>query len=200
MDYPNDPPIVVEQRCIHRRPVPHVEPALGALHRVLLQRHRIPPTRRDDALERCTQVRYARRGFIVGIIGEHVEDRMAEDVGAPRQCGFTVVVGGGDDRKPRWIGPRHEEWRRNGLEQRLKVRRLCRFLDTGRVSMAGRDSTVLGSSVVELGHAPLAHKLACRVGAVHGRLYRRSRHRRRVTTWLSQRGPRIGSGRIGPIQ
>ncbi len=93
---------------------------LWPLHVVLLHGHGVVTELAPHAVERRLQVAHALGARIVGVVGEHFEDRLPDDVGAADKVAARIRVADGDDRQ---VGVQDEIAARGRLEERLEVGR-----------------------------------------------------------------------------
>ena len=110
-----------QDRDVARAPVPRLEGPVGPADVVLLHRHGVGRPRREDAIERRAQVARARRGRIVRVVGEHLEEAAAEGPLARRVGHREAAVGRGHHREPRRVRQEHQQDVGRSLEEEAKV-------------------------------------------------------------------------------
>ncbi|MEZ5263509.1 MAG: hypothetical protein R2755_17480 [Acidimicrobiales bacterium] len=151
-----------QHRHVARAPVPGLEAAalLGRpAHVVALDRHHVGGAAVADAVQRCGQVAHAGGVAVVGVVGEHLEQVPAHDVGPAGHGDGEVAVGGVEDAQV-------------GRQQQVVARALAEH--GGHVRRGGRPSSVAAGG----GHRGEALQRVQR-GGFHP-------ERQRVERWAAQ--------------
>jgi len=138
--------VLIDHRRIDGAPISLFEAASGArraTHVVLLHRHRVGLTRRENALERRAQIGRSGGARVVRIVGKDVEQVTTDDRGALRHRRAQIRIARGHDDE---LGTEHQVEPGSRLEQPAKIRGLAH---RGRYSNArtkGRARAILQSS------------------------------------------------------
>src|SRR6266496_2068165 len=104
VDDVGEPAERAKDRRVHRAPVADLESAAGRFRSsdvVPLHRHRVGHQIPAYPVQRAAQVRLACCLRIVGVVGEHIEDVLADDVSAAGHGVAQVAVAGSDDHELR---------------------------------------------------------------------------------------------------
>lgn len=109
-----------EDRGVDRTPIPLLEPAVRVRDVVLLHRHRVRLTVGDDACERRTQRADAGGGWVVGVVGESLEDAATNQPLTRRTRSLKVRVVRGDDAEA-LVGPKDQVRPRHRIEDRAEI-------------------------------------------------------------------------------
>jgi hypothetical protein len=118
VDDVRDPPVGADDGRVHRAPVALLEAAVGPPDVVLLHRHRVGDTVREDPVDRGLQVPDAARVRVPRVVREDLEQGTAEDAFARRHGRAQIGVAHRDDGQ---VGGEDQIRAGRGFEERPKV-------------------------------------------------------------------------------